>query len=396
MSSGLVKSFDMNPHKISQIYEGSDHLIILSNNRVLLKFNKASSALEPVHTHLQEISSLHYNEGGNSFIGFASGLIQIVDSEFKAIRNLDAHQEEVTKIIHDQNTNSLYTFSEDCTVLKWDLNTYEKEQLYRHEGPALSAVFNSKLKLIISTCSESIRYIYSLSEKRIIDQSQQDSKSWSLEISEKNSLLFQGFHDGNLVISKLESPFQVLKTIQAHDSRIKYISKSENRNLLFTISFDQRVKIISLKSFEIIGNFENHNDWVRWALVTKDDLSLYTGGDDGVLCCLDIKGFNEAADDLKCPMTKLADPLIIGGVLGSACLNYNKTYEFILKANKGASNFILLPSAFVIWFFIKRINDLRKDKCRSETILNKFAKALGGFLIAPAIYSVYRTFKRLN
>ena len=413
MSSSLIRSFNMNPHRINQIFEGSDHLIILNSDRKFIKFNKLTEVHEDFCPELSDISSFLYHEGQISYIGFTSGLVIIVDSKFNTIKKLDGHQEEVIKIIFDKDTNSLFTFSEDCSVIKWDLNTFTNEQLYRNEGQILSAVHNSKLKLLISTCSESITYIYSLTEKKIIDQTQQENKSWSLETTENKPLLFQGLHDGSLIISELISPFKVLKKIQAHESRIKYIVKSEKKNLLFTCSFDQTVKIISLKSFEILAHFQDHTDWIRWGLVTKDDLSLYTGGDDGLLLCLDIKEFNEQeiadhprldnnefnpqeiVDHPHCLMRKLLSPLIIGSILGSASMRNEKVFEFILNANKKAGNLILAPSALVIYCFSKKMNDMRKEVNESNNIFERSFQVLTGILAAPAIYIFISSIKRI-
>src|SRR5574343_605250 len=121
MNHTMEVSIDLNPHKILQIHDGSDHLIILTAERKLLRFEKNTSNHMPIFPELEDISTLVYIEGKNSYIGFSTGLITIVDMNFKEVRRLHQHQEEVIKLILDDQNNCLYSFSEDCSVLKWSL-----------------------------------------------------------------------------------------------------------------------------------------------------------------------------------------------------------------------------------------------------------------------------------
>jgi WD40 repeat protein len=205
--------------------------------------------------------------------------IKIIDKSFKVCKIFKLHEDTIigVAVIGD----SIYSASEDCSVIETNKITNVSKTLYKHNSPIISFDFSKSSNLIATTCSDSELIIFNLKTKNIQKKINLDHKIWSLKFSLNGDLLFAGDHDGSLTIYKSSDLSIHKKSKSIHESRIKHLNLSPDGEFLVTSSFDTKVKVLKSDSLEEVKSHDLHCDWVRSATFDSDSQVVYSCGDDG-------------------------------------------------------------------------------------------------------------------
>jgi WD40 repeat protein len=197
--------------------------------------------------------------------------------------------------------NTIISASEDCNVMQTDVNNSNSKPniiLYSHNSPIISFDMDEESSYILTFCSDCELKLFHLNQNKIIKQKNFETKIWSLKIIPNTKRFVIGDHDGMLKILDLET-FGVIKSVNAHESRIKSISIDAGAKLIATGSFDQTIKVFHIENLDEKGKFEVHNDWVRGVDISADPEKrfavIYGIGDDCVVSKTEIEnpGFLE-------------------------------------------------------------------------------------------------------
>jgi WD40 repeat protein len=335
--------------------------------------------------------------------GFDNGEIWIMDMDFKKIRKVGSHNDEVVEIVRDFETGNLISASEDCSVVLWNEKDDSGEELYRHSAPILVFGIHLKTRRLISGCSENILKIYSLTSglERTITL---DSKPWSLGIVQSDSNFVIGDHDGNIIIFNFNN-LSDMKKLDIHESRIRDISIKSDEKSFFTVSFDQTAAQISFEGPKKLKVFNSHKDWIRAALYVNNDYAknFITAGDDGLVCFwkavesdpIQEKTNHGVSNCLKYLGFSAGCSLIVLALLRNVPSN-NIVIQFLMK-NK--SNLLIPGSLFLNFLILSEglhhsVSSRKKyQEKKSESLLN-VRTAIAGTSIAISMFLVLKYFKK--
>jgi WD40 repeat protein len=153
---------------------------------------------------------------------------------------------------------------------------------YHHEKNVYCVAILLGGKEIISGDSNSTLIHYSLKEDRVLMTDKQAGTVFCVAVNPKEDFAVSGGQYGVIKIFDL-SAHNVIRSIDAHTSRISSLSISASGNMIASGGKDSKIALWDFSSGKQIANVIGHSGWIRGLAFSNNDIHLLSGGSEGDL-----------------------------------------------------------------------------------------------------------------
>ena len=256
-----------------------------------VNFTKERNRLEG---HKAGIKGVSFSPDGN-FLATVSEdkYIKIWNKNGKLFLTFPRQKYAILALCFSKNGNLLATVDEVGAVKLWNskdgilLKTLKKES---KRGWAASINFSDDgQNLATSDDSHGKINIWNASQNWKLIRTIQDSENTILHINYSPNISSTNNFDVQLLASANKNGTvkiwsskdgRVVKTINAHNKAVLYVSFSQDGKFLATASEDNTVKIWKTDNWQLVGTLKSHEDWVNSVSFSPDGKFLATASDD--------------------------------------------------------------------------------------------------------------------
>ena len=221
-------------------------------------------------------------------VGDTNGLVQIWDpSNKKAIKKLQAHQSNISKLFFWEDGTRILTCSVDCTVRIWD-----EKLVQSHEFTAPCAIFDGRIspddRFVAGSGENGIVYIWSTKdgvlEKELIGHGSIVTSCFWLN----ERCLITGDASGIMKIWEADS-WKCEKSIKVYEDHISRIIKGPNRQYYISASWDSNIAVHGIRHREKFRLNNKQNTQITAIELQMQDEILAAGDWEGFITLWDIK-----------------------------------------------------------------------------------------------------------
>ncbi|XP_044595811.1 WD repeat and FYVE domain-containing protein 2 [Cotesia glomerata] len=116
-----------------------------------------------------------------------------------------------------------------------------------------------------------------------------DSSSWftTLQFDEQSKYAFAGNYEGSVTMLKVDNTLiSLVALFAAHTGSIRSLAWDPEKQLLFSGSFDQTIRVMDIGGGEGVGyELRGHRNKVTALCYARNEQVLFSGGEDGVIVC---------------------------------------------------------------------------------------------------------------
>lgn len=201
----------------------------------------------------------------------------------QAPRVFDAHNGEVTKVKFIPGKNAMITSGTDNRVKHWDLLTNEGRTIYENAGGINDLDINPNgQNIIIATASNQV-LIWKIGQEETEVLYQHSQPIMALTFDHEGEQIALGDRSGKIVVISSTNG-QVLRTVNAHTSRILVLEFSPDNRLLATSGLDGVIRIWNITDWNDLPiEIREHQSWVESIAFSPDGRNLLSSSNDGNL-----------------------------------------------------------------------------------------------------------------
>ncbi|MCK5170836.1 MAG: PD40 domain-containing protein, partial [Bacteroidales bacterium] len=262
---------------------GTNTMVSAGGDGKILKWNMANveTPFETILENPFEQRALGITPDGKWLICNADSskiLLVNLSNNVEVNQELVGHTKFVSGIVVAPNNEFFISSSNDKTIRKWDLKTFQSEILVESESKINSIDISPDSKSIVAGTQDgkiSIWNIDDLSELKIIDDESKIAIT-AVKYNKQGNWLTSGDSQGNLIIRSSET-LEVIDNLEGHKSRIYDIDFNPEDNLMATSSLDGTVQMwdcTNLNNQPV--ELKDHESWVLSIAFSPDGKRLVT------------------------------------------------------------------------------------------------------------------------
>ncbi len=205
-------------------------------------------------------------------------LVFDIKQDLQLVKELTGHSSFVTGVVVAPDDSYFISFSNDKTILKWDLKSFTSTTLLESDSRinALAISPDTEHILVATQDGGLTRYAVSKPDEGTVLLKKDDAAITSVAYNNSGSCFACGDSKGNVVVWDAEKTVE-MDNLEGHRSRIYDIAFSPNDKLLATSSLDGTVR---LWDCENLNNqpieLRDHESWVFSVTFSPDGSKLIT------------------------------------------------------------------------------------------------------------------------
>lgn len=193
---------------------------------------------------------------------------------------LEGHKDEVNAVILSKDNKTLFSCSDDTSVIKWDLVKRTNKILYNHNG-IVYGLDLSEDNIHVASCSgDGNVIVYNNIENKIVFTSvQEGSCMWCVKISSRNNYLIAGDNLSFIYVWNFGN-WNLLRKLTGHKDRVRCLEIASNEKYFVSGGIDNLIKIWDLEYTRDEVTIFGHTNWVKGIIISKDHEYIHTMSDD--------------------------------------------------------------------------------------------------------------------
>jgi WD40 repeat protein len=277
--SAFINSLAFSPNGSLLLSGSYDHSIKLWN----MDFgNLIQNLVEPRH-----ITNLTY-KNQRLAVGCSDGIVRIWNyPQLELVYSLVGHDSAVNTVIFD-NTNKLYSASNDNTIAEWDLDSGSIVHNYLgHTKRVTSLAYTDSLHLLISGSEDQTILLWDTVSKQSVKLYKfSDYFSTQIKFDEKLNLIIATNGNNLRGNAWFKRPIIIwdaitkheLATLNGHIGGVDAVAISPNHDLLATAGDDHIIRLWDLKTYSLYYKLHGHSSKVLSLCFNDDGTILVSGG----------------------------------------------------------------------------------------------------------------------
>ena len=225
----------------------------------------------------------------------ASGAVKKLRfSDLSEVAEFVGHNDEINFIQVSSDEKTMYTASDDSRVMSWPLEgaSTQGKTLYE-DNSGIYAIDLSVDNNYIASASQTNAIVYSLKEGKVLMSHPTRSGSyWCVKISTRNTYVAAGDQGGVIYVWKFGT-WEDWKVLTGHTQRVRYMSASLDESFLVTAGLDHDIKVWDMKLDRPAITLKGHKDWVKFALISQDQTTIFSAADDKTVASWKIPSFSD-------------------------------------------------------------------------------------------------------
>jgi len=282
----MLQGHDL-PIKALVVSDVSNKLFSGSEDSFIKVWNTEDGSLITIlRGHLLGIKSLVVNdEGSNLFSGSKDKTICMWDIQnYKKLSSFEGHTGPVQALCLASDQKTLYSCSDDNNIRAWDLDDSSRFPFLEGHSQIINdlVMTSDRTKLISAGCDNNvIIWNFETGKQKEILRGHKEEITGLVLNFDSTQLLTYTSKNKNILIWDLKTA-TLLQTI-CNVSPSDCLAIAENNTFIATGCSDSVLRIIDFKTQSVIKEFEGHCGNVRSILITKDNETLISGGNDGFI-----------------------------------------------------------------------------------------------------------------
>jgi WD40 repeat protein len=201
---------------------------------------------------------------------------------YHLIKNIQAHNSEVSKILITRNNSRLISCSTDCYIKIWKAKSLKLLSSFTCNYRVYCMVFRETDNFlhIGSRHGHLMSWnLFDCKDKR--DKIIGKREIWTLCLPRNESFLIVGSFDKNVYFVD-NSSYQVFNTI-AHDSPVTSVCITDDMQKVITGTLEENIRVFAYPTLELIKVLYGHSDNIRLLSLSNNNLALYSASTDGTV-----------------------------------------------------------------------------------------------------------------
>lgn len=213
----------------------------------------------------------------------ASGIIyKLLFSDFSKICEYSGHNDEINYIKVSLDEKTMYSASDDNTVIKWDLekSNGNPKTLYSHDGVVYCLDLDPDNKIVASGSGDETVIVYSLELNQILYRfTDLKNTIWCIKVSNSMKFIAAGDQNGFIHIWKYGT-WEKISTLSGHKERVRSIEATLDESKIISSSLDNTIKIWDYENLKEESTLTGHRDWVKKIKICSNQDKIISISDD--------------------------------------------------------------------------------------------------------------------
>ena len=227
----------------------------------LLDIELSTTSLWNAHISPDESMIIAGGASGNLFrVQFPSGEI---------LNTFNGHTSEINHCVFTSDGSSIFTASDDGTVMKWDSNEGSSQTVLNHERIIYAFDLSRDEKFIASGDSSGGAKLLNLDTNQLWEMHAPNS-IWCIKISPFNRFIIAGDSGGNLTIWTMTG--DLMREIRhKHCDRLRSVAISDCEKYFASTGNDHLIKLWKTSDWDEEVTYNIHNDWNKTVVYDPDN-----------------------------------------------------------------------------------------------------------------------------